>query len=189
MCNLGDLFNLRLQLRNECYNSRLPTAGPRLGGPQRREGRPTPPLPYQLLHCAVKNVSSTLPFSPIKQTKRCDPVACFRSRYASPMITRRTGTSSIRVLAFETASDSISNERSFSAGDRSFSARRPVVLHASMAGSSGVCALADATSMRVRSEYVNTRMTDSYSCLGGDISIPRRCKEPAAFEAVPKGLI
>src|SRR5215211_6848766 len=96
--------------------SRLPTAGPRLGGPQRREGRPTPPLPYQLLHCAVKNVSSTLPFSPIKQTKRCDPVACFRSRYASPMITRRTGTSSIRVLAFETASDSISNERSFSAG-------------------------------------------------------------------------
>ena len=29
----------------------------------------------------MKNVSSTLPFSPIKQTKRCDPVACFRSRY------------------------------------------------------------------------------------------------------------
>jgi hypothetical protein len=57
-----------------------------------------------------------------------------------------------------------------------------------MAGSSGVCALADATSMRVRSEYVNTRMTDSYSCLGSDVSISRRCKEPPASEAVPKRL-
>src|SRR5918994_1826487 len=81
------------------------------------------------------------------------------------MITLRTGISSIRVLAFETASDSMSKERSFSAGDRSFSARRPVVLHASMAGSSGVCALADAASMRVRSEYVKIRMIDSYSFL------------------------
>jgi hypothetical protein len=59
----------------------------------------------------------------------------------------------------------MSKERSFSAGDRSFSARRPVVLHASMAGSSGVCALADAASMRVSSEYVKMRMIDSYSWL------------------------
>ena len=113
-----------------------------------------------------------------------------RSRYASPMITLRTGISSIRVLAFETASDSMSKVRSFSAGDRSFSASRPVVLHASlsMAGSSGVCELADAASMRVTSEYVNTRMIDFYSCLGSEVSISRRCKEPANFEVVPKSL-
>ena len=92
------------------------------------------------IHCAVKNVRSTLPFSPIKQTKRWDLPVSFRSRYASPIITVRTGMSSTVVLAFETASVSMSKIKSFSDGDRSLSAISPVILHASIAGSFGLCA-------------------------------------------------
>src|SRR5215217_2463721 len=88
------------------------------------------------------------------------------------MTTMRTRTSSTVVLAFETASDSMSKDRSFTDGERSFSASRPVVLHASTAGSLGLCALDGVASMSVRSErqHVNARIDYSCSCTAFDVS-------------------
>src|SRR5215207_5515814 len=88
------------------------------------------------------------------------------------MTTMRTGTSSTVVLAFETASDSMSKDRPFTEGERSFSASRPVVLHASMAGSLGLCALVGVASTSVRSErqHVNARIDYSYYCTAFDVS-------------------
>ena len=62
-----------------------------------------------------------MPFSPIRQTKRWDLPVSFRSRYASPIITVRTGMSTM-VFDFHTASNSMSKIRSLSDGNHSLSA-------------------------------------------------------------------
>src|SRR4029078_5370421 len=93
------------------------------------------------IHCAIKNVISTCPLLPIRQTKRWEPrVSLSLSRYASPIITVRTRMSSTDVLVFDTANDSTSKTKSLNGGDCSLSAISPVVLHASIVGSFGFCA-------------------------------------------------